>query len=288
MKRRVLGIEVDDDLFERWKGWFAPDPQPFLVPDDSDLSLIGTPLTDNLDGAELRDTFESYSPVPDHSWRGIAQSEFTDLPRDTRASLVRAQVAIGRPLVPSVRSWPTLSPLGTSVQADGHRFVWWPNLLEACAEDALTAYVEEGRRRSVHDSIPPEIWDAARRLLPGARGVAGTFSHSSGPNCFATVMHVAGVTGVHKEWVQRDTFENWIEAATRPGGDDRSPGTVLVWRRPDGLVDHAAIAVGGGWGIHKPSQGWMSPTKALSVRDILLSSRAGGRRLSRRRLKDES
>jgi hypothetical protein len=28
---RVLNIDVGPDLLDRWRGWFAPDPQPFLV-----------------------------------------------------------------------------------------------------------------------------------------------------------------------------------------------------------------------------------------------------------------
>jgi hypothetical protein len=36
--------------------------------------------------------------------------------------------------------------------------------------------------------------------------------------------------------------------------------------------------------VHKPSQGWMSPTKVLAVRDVKLSARTRGRHLGRRRL----
>lgn len=254
------------------------------MPVGSDLSSIGTPLPDDLDGAELRDTFESYASVHAHSWRSVSSFEFKALPRETRAALVRTQLLARRPLVPSVRAWPELRRFDTTVQADGHRFVWWPDLLEACAERALTAYVEEGRRPSAHDSVPDRVWEAAHRNLPGARRVAGTFSRSSGTNCFATVMHAAGVSGITEEWVQRDTFEDWLASATRPGGSDNSVGTVLLWRLATGEVDHAAITIGAGWGIHKPSQGWMSPSKVLTVGDILRSSRAPGRRLSRRRL----
>jgi hypothetical protein len=35
---------------------------------------------------------------------------------------------------------------------------------------------------------------------------------------------------------------------------------------------------------HKPSQGWMSPTKVLTVRDAMLSARVPGHHVQRRTL----
>ena len=84
--------------------------------------------------------------------------------------------------------------------------------------------------------------------------------------------------------MQREPFEAWLVDHTRPGGDDDRAGTVLVWRNGAGAVDHAALTTGDGWVLHKPSQGWMSPTKVLAVRDATLSARSPGRRLQRRRL----
>ena len=79
----------------------------------------------------------------------------------------------------------------------------------------------------------------------------------------------------------REPFEEWLASTTRPGGDDKEPGTVLVWRSPDGLVQHAAVTLGDGWVFHKPSQGWMSPYKVLTIAECKASSRAIGRRLER-------
>jgi cell wall-associated NlpC family hydrolase len=62
------------------------------------------------------------------------------------------------------------------------------------------------------------------------------------------------------------------------------PGTVLVWRSASGAVQHAAVTLGAGWALHKPSQGWMSPVKVLEVRDLLRSARGPDRRLGRRTL----
>jgi len=82
----------------------------------------------------------------------------------------------------------------------------------------------------------------------------------------------------------REPFEEWLTAHTDPGGDDQTAGTVLVWRAPDGKVEHAAVALGDGWFLHKPSQGWMSPRKVLRADEVKRSARARGRRLTRRQL----
>ena len=119
-------------------------------------------------------------------------------------------------------------------------------------------------------------------MLPGARGLAGTFPVGSGPNCFGTVMGAAGVTGAAEEWMQLEPFDAWVAASTRPGGEDGAPGTVLVWRTAGGEPAHAAITLGDGWALNKASQGWMSPTQVLTVRQVINRSRYRGLRLSRR------
>jgi hypothetical protein len=283
--RQVLGIEVADDLLARWAGWFAPDPQPFLLPRDSELALLGGPLTGGAGGPEWRDTFWIYTLAEDTACRAISFAEFMALPRGTRSALVRAQRAMSRELVPSVRAWPGLRCLGTGEQADGHRFVWWSSLLEGREREVLVPFIEDGRRRSRHGVVSAGVWREASRVLPGARELAGTFPLGSGPNCFGTVMGAAGVPGAADQWMQREPFEEWLAAETRPGGRDEQPGTVLVWRSSSGLIQHAAVTVGDGWALHKPSQGWMSPTKVLTVTELLRSARARDRRLTRRSLR---
>jgi hypothetical protein len=279
----VLNIEVGAALLEQWRGWFAPDPQPFLV--DSALADLlevepsAAPLPD-----ELRDSFEVYGLPVGVGIAWYAEQEFADLPRPVRVALVRAQTAYERELVPTVRRW--RDRLGDAVreQADGHRFVWWPGLLDGYAEEVLTAYVEDGRLPSRHDEVEGRTWAALDRLLPGARGLAGTFATASGPNCFGTVMAAAGAPGADVVWMLREPFEEWLGTSTEPGGDDGDPGTVLVWRGPDGQVEHAAITLGDGWALHKPSQGWMSPRKVLRVDEVKRSAWSRGRRLRRHRL----
>ena len=233
---------------------------------------------------ELRGTFEIYSPAESTEWRFISAVEFANLSRSLRSQLVRSQFVLGRLRVESVRAWPSLLDLGIRNQADGYRFVWWPSMLTGREEEVLIPYVEEGRRPSRHREVSELLWRNIAELLPGARKIGGTFPQRSGPNCFGAVMAAAGQEGADEIWMQRDPFEEWLELRTRAGGRDDSPGTVLVWRSCDGLVQHAAVTLGEGWALHKPSEGWMSPTKVLTVPEVLSSARAGGRRLTRRTL----
>jgi len=147
--------------------------------------------------------------------------------------------------------------------------------------------VAAGRRPSRHGEVTNASWRIATAVLPSARALAGTFPSESGPNCFGTVMGAAGVAGAAATWMQREPFEAWLAEVSRPGGRDDQAGTVLLWRDTDQLVQHAAVTLGDGWVLHKPSQGWMSPVLVLTARDAILSSRIRGHHLQRRTLLTE-
>lgn len=96
-------------------------------------------------------------------------------------------------------------------------------------------------------------------------------------------MGAAGVLGAEREWMQREPFEAFLAGHTRRGGRDDHPGTVLVWRDHSGRVQHAAVTLGGGWALHKPSQSWMTARVVLPVRGLIRYSRTRGWRLHRSR-----
>ncbi|MDJ0322077.1 hypothetical protein [Pseudarthrobacter sp. PS3-L1] len=275
----VLGIDIAPDLLRQQASWFAPPRQPFLVPRESAITFPR--ITAEHLPPESRDTFEIYR-LPDHlDCVVLSEAEFAALEGPERSALVRDQVTLGRANVPSVRSAPpTLRP-HAAAQADGHRFVWWPSLLDGCGDLVLNEYLRLGRRASRHAQVPEHVWARAHALVPDARELAGAFPHASGPNCFGTVMAAAGVTDAAGVWMQQAPFESWVAASATTGGDDGLPGTVMVWRTPDGLAQHAAITIGGGYALHKPSQGWMSPQKILTVQEVIASARQPGRRLHR-------
>lgn len=280
-----MNIDVPDSLVARWVGWFAPSVQPFLASAELagsvDEQTVGASLSD-----EVRDTYCLYGLPSGLEYVWLSEAQFKSLARPQRAALVRAQRSHDRELVPSVRAWVDVVGDEAREQADGHRFVWWPSLLDGREEQVLQDYIEDGRLDSRHDQVPEDVWDVAARRLPAARRHAGTFPPGSGPNCFGTVMAAAGVVGADTVWMLREPFERWLADKTRPGGDDDEPGTVLVWCSPDGLVQHAAVTLGADWVLHKPSQGWMSPTKVLTTAECKASSRGPGRRLQRHTIVD--
>lgn len=272
----VLGIDVSDELVERWARWFAPDPQPLLVAGGGSATSVP---------AELRDTFELYGLAGRGlSIRWLAEDEYTALDRAERAALIREQVRLGRALVPSVRGWGGEGGVSARTQADGRRFLWWPSLLTTANRRAILArFVTGTRRPSRHRDVPSPVWRSLAPILPGARAVAGTFPPHSGPNCFGAVMAAAGVPGAAEEWMQREPFEEWLATAARATSvrDPEAAGVVLVWRDSEGRAEHAAVTLGSGWALHKPSQGWMSPTLVLPVAALIRSVRRAGLRLHR-------
>jgi hypothetical protein len=113
--------------------------------------------------------------------------------------------------------------------------------------------------------------------LPQARALAGTYPAGSGPNCFTTVLAASGESKAADAWEVREPFENWLARRTRDGGDDNAPGTVFVWRNPEGLSQHAAVTIGDGWALEKPSQDWHAARVVLRVRDLINANRVHGR-----------
>ena len=235
---------------------------------------------------ESRDTFRAYNIDRALNVVWLSEQTFTALPRNARARLVRSQVTHGRGAVPTVQRWKDLVDPGVvRSQADGHRFVWWPSLLVDDDGTILERVVSERRRASRHRDVRETTWKRCATDVPGARALAGTFPIASGPNCFGTVMAASGELEAADMWTLRDPFEAWLAERTEPGGDDDSPGTVLVWRDTNGLAQHAAVTIGDGWVLEKPSQDWHAPRVVLAVRELIKANRTRGQRVQRRKLR---
>lgn len=228
-----------------------PAEQPFIVPRELAVAC-GWHIDPSGLSAELRDSFELY---------GLHETE-------TIAWFDRAQArtlpAVIRKRQPARHRWPTANTLRDQARVAG--------------------YVAAGRRPSRHAEVPARHWEAIHHILPGARGLVGRFPAGSGPNCFGTVMAAVGVKEAGEQWLQIAAFEEWLRAAASPGGAEQDPGVLLIWRDTAGTPTHAAVTLGGGWLLHKPSQGWMSPTKVLTVTEGKYSARQRDRRLTRYRL----
>ncbi|MGI8433610.1 MAG: hypothetical protein ACR2LE_02585 [Nocardioidaceae bacterium] len=293
----VLGVHVSQPLLAKWCDWLAPAVQPFFLPRPFPMELpaekpaAATTRTPDLLSRPvgrpdaLYDTYEAYNLDTGLDTVWLDELAFGSLPKHTRAQLVRAQVDHGRGAVPTVRAWSgLLDHRVLRAQADGHRFVWWPSLVTGDREQILSRVVSKDRESSRHGEVPDQVWRACASTLPGARELAATFAVGSGANCFATVMAAAGVAAAADTWMQQEPFDSWLAQSTTPGGDDRAPGTVLLWRDKHGVAQHAAVTIGGGWGLEKPSQAWSTPRAVLRVTDIIRTTRTPGRRLQRHAL----
>jgi len=271
----VLGIEVETPLTRRWADWLAPARQPFFLAASEAAELVLTPESPAHDlSPELRDTYEVWNLAKDLEVVWLDEDAFQAQPRDVRAELVRAQVRHGRGAVPTISDWADLLDAQMlREQADGQRFVWWPPLVEPRLDAVLKRVVSEEQLPCQRLSVPEEIWRAASPILPRARALSGTFARGSRGSsiakgsatyCFATVMAATGVQGADDE-----PFEPWLATHCTMGGRDDLPGTVLVWRDVQGNNTHAAVTLGGGWVLHKPSQEWRSPRQVLTARDLI-------------------
>ena len=278
---QVLNVDVPPGLPQHWVTWLAPGSQPFFLA-GRQAAEWGLTVGQWPADPQLRDTYEMYGEPDRTCVAWLDEPSFLALPGPVRAGLVRAQVEHGRAAVPTVRAWTRLLGPGIREQAGGHRFVWWPSLLSGTAGPVLGRLLAEDLPPSRHALVSEQAWAGAAALLPGARALAGTFPHGSGPNCFGTVMAAAGVPGAAGTWMQREPFEEWLAALTTRGGRDDVPGTVLVWRAAqNGQLQHAAVTLGDGWALNKRSQSWQSPRTILSAAEVIATSRTPGWHLSR-------
>ncbi|MGP9746461.1 hypothetical protein [Brachybacterium sp. AOP29-B2-41] len=260
--REVLGIEVGDDLLSRWWSWWAPALQPFRMDGLPGPLAAQIPLRSEEATAEVRDTYFLY----DGTWTWLTQDEVEALPSAARRALLSRRRTCMRPKP---------SPP-------------WPSRQSRDGEGALLHWVEAGVAPSEHAQVSAATWWRARPVLPGADALAGTFPQAgSGANCFATVVAAAEGIAVADEWMQIAPFEDWLVRRTIPWSGtahDDDPGTVLVWTEHGTLV-HAAISLGDGWVLHKPSQSWSSPRLVWSVRRLVHTWTFPGTRLSRHLLR---
>lgn len=145
----------------------------------------------------------------------------------------------------------------------------------------LVRWVEAGVRPSLHALAGSHLRHVTQGLLPRAAELAGTFPETSGANCFGAVMAAAGHP-THG-WVQQHEFEQWLHDRTAPAtnGSDGDPAQVLLWHE-HGVLAYAAVTLGDGWVLHKPSQSWSSPTLVWTVEELVRSWRLPGTTLSRR------
>jgi hypothetical protein len=277
---RVLGIDVPPELADRWRRYLAPEVQPFFedVP-DGEVATPGPPLPH-----DLRCTYTAWRIRRPTTVRWLDEPSFLALPRPERARLVRHQVEVGRGAVPTVRRWQDrFGARRLREQADGHRFVWWPSILDEDPEPPLRDRIEDGQLPSRHLEVSERTWRRCRDVVPGARAIAGGFPAGSGPNCFGATLLASGHPCAEGRAVP-DDIESFVRSSCTPGGRDGDPGTVLLWRDRDGRPFHSATTIGDGWAVEKPAETWWTPTIVADVAQLIRINRSVGLRLERHRI----
>lgn len=277
---RVLGIDVTDDVIERWCGYLAPEMQPFFLGVDDEFAVPQLEVEPSLT-ADLRCTYTAWRVLDSLNAAWFDEESFMALPRADRARLVRLQAEKRRGAVPTVRRWQhDFDVERLRGQADGYRFVWWPSLLGNNPEPVLRAHVEDGQLASRHEEVGDATWRRCRDVVPGAQELVGGFPESSGPNCFGATLAAAGRPCLGGRALQCD-LESFLTESCRPGGRDGDPGTVLVWRDRDGVPVHSAVTIGDGWAVEKPAETWWTPTIVAEVGQVVRVNRSVGLRLER-------
>jgi hypothetical protein len=279
--RQAAGIAIPSWAPERWTEWFAPERQPFVIDELPAEDVRALPDAEKVDcSPEIRDAFWIYGQRP-RIW--LTEADFTQLDRRLRARLVRAQLYIHQSIGLVKNAAPVVRDRART-QGDGYRFVWWPSLVKDAGLEPVITMIETTvrHRPSRHLEVPAQVWDRAADVLPQARELAGTFAERSGPegfgaNCFGTVRAACGVPGAAYEM----PFEDWLSLYARRGGRDEEPGTILVWHDEEHVPVHAAVTLGEGWALNKPSQAWKSPRFVWTVREVIYHSRYKGCHLHR-------
>lgn len=257
-ERSVLGVAVDGDLFTRWRRWFAPPVQPFRVDRlHHRIATLVPPTRSHAAPPEVLDTFR----VRDGAWAWFDEAGFDALHADARRALTaeRRRILDGGPLPP------------------------WPSAPTDAIDELMLARITAGALPSRHDEVNTRVWGRAALWLPGAHDLAGTFAGGSGPNGFATVMAAAGTSGIAEEGIPGAAFEQWLADRARPirgTARDADPGVVLVWVEDDEAA-HAAVTIGGGWVLNKPTPQWFTPRTVSRVVDVVAAARRPGSRLRR-------
>ena len=279
----VLGCTVPSSLLKSWEGHLAAPVQPFFVSHAlaenlgvwprwtrAEFSSLGLPLS-------LTDTFTCYAVPTAVPWVLLLSGPaFNTLPEQLRAALLREQLEHGRGRVESAAAWAGRLPAGAGRLHDASTdglFLWWPSLWQtlsaASRRGVLLHLLTEDRLPHRGAEVTPALWANLDARLPDVRRLAGTFARESGPNCFGTVMAACGAPLADELWMHQGPFTRWLDASTHPSDTHDNLGTVLVWHDAHGQLQHAALALGGGWVLQKDAQSWLAPRQIVGLPEVL-------------------
>ncbi len=293
----ILGCEVPVSTLEAWSGFFVFPLEPIFLtratqhglPNELRIELIDQSRLvrrhDFTATLEYRDSYLTYSVSKEAGFVALLKpAEFRVLSREIQAKLTALQNQLGRGQIYElefVRD--VLGEIPTNLEPDifGDQFVLrhdvWNAFTTEIRQRCLAAYVSFERQNCLSSQMPENTWAA---LTEQVRRLAGTFSSTSGANCFATV--IAGLTSdllestrISNLWMLEGEFLAALEAH---GFHDAGklelpvkPKSVLTWWNSSGKIIHACLMLEFDLVLNKDAQSWFAPRQILTLEHVLKS-----------------
>jgi hypothetical protein len=294
---KILGCEVPVSTLEAWSEIFVFPLEPVfltratqhLLPNELRIKLMDqTRLLRREDFTatlEYRDAYLTYLVSKEAQFVALLKpEEFRAFPREIQTELMALQRQLERGQfyeLEFVRD--VLGEFPVSLERDiftDHfvlRFDVWNDFTPEFRYRWMAAYTSLERINCLSSNMSETTWTAIPEQVCR---LAGTFSNSSGANCFATV--IAGLTSDLREsrrianlWMLEFEFLAALESrGFREAGKLEfpvKPNSVLTWWNSGGKIIHACLVFDSGLVLNKDAQSWFTPRQILKLEDVLES-----------------
>ena len=281
---KILGCEVLTATLEAWSKIFVDHKEPFFLNPESRALLPNTISRAELKKSlEFSDAYFMYSiPAEASVVVMLEPKEFRSFSRELQSELIALQVRFHRGQIYDlefVRK--VLGEIPGFLEPDifGEKFVLhfdtWNFFRSEIRFRWLAAYVSIDRESCLSSVMPETTWVQLEKQV---RLLAGTFSNSSGANCFATV--IAGLTPdledskqISQTWMLEHEF---LEALEIRGFRDSGklelpvkPNSVITWHTSK--LIHACLVLEFDLVLNKDAQSWFAPRQILRLESVLKS-----------------
>jgi hypothetical protein len=282
MSVNILGCEVPNSTLEAWSNFFVFLAEPFYLDLESRDWLPNTkPRLQFKPSLEFSDAYLTYSIPTEASFIATLEpQEFRALSPVLQTKLVALQIQFHRGQIYSLEFLRAVLgeiPAWLGVDIFDQKFVLhldtWNAFTPEIRYKWLTAYVSIDREQCRSSVVPKDVW---AQLSAQVRALAGTFSCSSGANCFATV--IAGLTPDLKEsqrisrtWMLEHEFLAALETrGFRDVGQLEfpvQPHSVITWHTDRTI--HGSLVLGHDLVLNKDAQSWFAPRQLRSLENVL-------------------